>query len=125
MKINGKAFIAAGITILLFECTNTAPETFDENQGQTDCTPLFPDKHVTYDNYVKKIISRYCINCHHGGNSEGPGDFSTYNGVLPYTAFFEFRVIQDRADMPQGNAPLPKSTRDSLNIWIKNCSPEK
>jgi hypothetical protein len=27
--------------------------------------------------------------------------------------------------MPQGHAPLPKSTRDSLNIWISNCSPEK
>lgn len=124
MKINSKILIAV-ITILLCGCTNMAPETLDENQGQLDCTPRFPDQSVTYDNYVRKVIERYCISCHRGGNSEGPGNFSTYNGVLPYTAMFEFRVIQDRADMPQGNAPLPKSTRDSLNIWINNCSPEK
>lgn len=124
MKINSKMLIA-GITILLCECTNMAPETLDENQGQPGCTPLFPDKNVTYDNYVKNVVSRYCSTCHLGGNSQGPGNFTTYNGILPYTAFFELRVIQDRADMPQGNAPLPKSVRDSLNIWINNCSPEK
>lgn len=124
MKINSKILIA-GITILLYACTNMAPETVDENQGQPGCTPQFPNMNVTYDNYVKNVVSRYCINCHQGGNSLGPGNFTTYNGILPYTTFFEVRVIQDQADMPQGNAPLPKSVRDSLNIWIKNCTPEK
>jgi hypothetical protein len=122
MKAKTKILIA-GI-ILLYGCTNMAPETIDENQGPSGCTPLFPDKHITYDNYVKKIITRYCISCHQGGNSEGPGNFSTYNGVLPYIASFNVMVISDNADMPQGNAPLPKSTRDSLNIWINNCLPE-
>ena len=122
MKTKTKILIA-GI-ILLYGCTNMAPETIDENQGPSGCTPLFPDKHINYDNYVKKIITHYCISCHQGGNSPGPGNFTTYNGVRLYADFFALRVIQDRADMPQGNAPLPKSTRDSLNIWINNCSPE-
>lgn len=123
MKINSKILIV-WITFLLWGCINMAPEMPVESQKQTDCTPQFPDKNITYDNYVKTIITRYCINCHQGGNSPGPGNFTTYNGVRLYTDFFNLRVIQDRADMPQGNAPLPKSTRDSLNIWINNCSPE-
>jgi hypothetical protein len=123
MKIKSKLLIA-GMAILLSGCINMAPETLDENQGQSGCTPQFPDMKVTYDNYAKKIINRYCITCHQGGNSPGPGNFTTYNGVRLYTDFFNLRVIQDRADMPQGNAPLPKSVRDSLNIWINNCSPE-
>jgi hypothetical protein len=88
------------------------------------CVPQFPDDHVTYDNYVKNILSTYCIDCHNG-RGISPGDFRTYNGVRQYTDEFQFRVIQDRADMPQGNAPLPKSIRDSLAVWIGNCAPEK
>jgi hypothetical protein len=102
-----------------------APEMLDENPGPQDCTPQFPDMNITYDNYVKNILSQYCITCHQGGNSQGPGNFTSYNGVKPYLGSFHVRVIQDRADMPQGTAPLPKSIRDSLNIWINNCAPEK
>ena len=112
------------VIILIYGCTRMAPETTIENQGVPGCTPQFPNMKVTYNNYVNKVITRYCIICHQGGNSPGPGNFTTYNGVRLYTDFFAVRVIQDRADMPQGNAPLPKSTRDSLNIWINNCSPE-
>lgn len=92
-----------------------------------DCEPQFPDRNVTYDNYVKGIVATYCTeSCHRGGATEGLGDFTTYAGLLPHAmkrAFF-FRVISDNADMPQGNAPLPQSVRDSLNIWINNCFPE-
>jgi hypothetical protein len=116
--------LTAGIIILLCRCTNMAPEMPDGSHGQGDCTPQFPDKNITYDNYVKKIITHYCTNCHQGGNSPGPGNFTTYNGVLLYTASFDLMVISANADMPQGNAPLPKSVRDSLNIWIRNCTPE-
>lgn len=124
MKLNNKTRIAL-IIILLFGCKNMAPEFPAENNGKPGCTPQFPDKNITYDNYVKGILTHHCIICHQGGNSPGPGNFTTYNGVLAYTDFFNLRVIQNRADMPQGNAPLPQSTRDSLNIWINNCTPEK
>lgn len=117
--------LITGIIFLLFGCTKMAPETDNSNQGPSGCTPQFPDKNVTYDNYVKNILTHNCIICHQGGNSPGPGNFSTYSGVLLYTDFFNLRVIQDHADMPQGNAPLPKSVRDSLSIWINNCTPEK
>ena len=92
--------------------------------GAGNCNPLFSDKKVTYDNYVKKIIATYCTISCHTGDASSPGDFQTYKGLEPYLNQFYFRVIQDRADMPQGNAPLPKAIRDSLDIWIKNCSPE-
>ena len=125
MKMKSKILIA-GFIILFFGCTNNDPAVPGESQGPTvGCTPQFPDKNITYNNYVKNVISRYCSNCHIGGNSAGPGNFTTYSGVAPYVDFFNVRVIQDGANMPQGNAPLPKSTRDSLNIWIRNCSPEK
>ena len=123
MKVKSKLIVSL-IGLLLFGCINMAPEKLDENPEQPGCSPQFPDMNVTYNNYVKKIITRYCITCHQGGNSPGPGNFSTYNGVRIYADFFAVRVIQDRADMPQGNAPLPKQVRDSLNIWINNCSPE-
>lgn len=124
MRITSKIWIT-GLALLLWGCTNMAPEMISEDPGPDNCTPQFPEMNVTYDNYVKKIMTQYCIECHYGGNSPGPGNFSTYEGIKEYTgASFFSMVISDQADMPQGNAPLPKSMRDSLNIWIQNCAPE-
>lgn len=114
------------LMIILSSCSNSATEMETEigdNTGK-DCTPQFPAMDVTYSNYVGGILNKYCIQCHHAGNSQGPGDFSTYSGVLPYVEMFQARVIPDNADMPQGNAPLPKAVRDSLNVWVKNCAPQ-
>ncbi|GAA4308264.1 hypothetical protein [Compostibacter hankyongensis] len=109
---------------LYWGCTKTAEKPAETGNG-SDCTPRFPDQHVTYENYVKNIIRTYCTSsCHNGNGGISPGDFRTYAGLRPYTGAFNIRVIQDHADMPQGNAPLPKSIRDSLNIWIGNCAPE-
>jgi hypothetical protein len=124
MKLTHK-ILMVGIISLMSACENMAPEFPDENPVPQDCTPQFPEMDITYDNYVKNIIASKCIICHAGGNTPGTGNFSTYAGVKPHLDQFFIRVIQDRADMPQGMAPLPKSTRDSLDIWIKNCAPEK
>ena len=107
-------------------CIKTAPEISGDQEEGNNCTPQFPDKQVSYENYAKNIINRYCTeSCHRGGNTPGTGNFTTYKGIKPYTGnTFYYRVIQDNADMPQNNAPLPKNIRDSLNIWIKNCSPQ-
>ena len=114
------------LTILCFGCKeNMAPETGDQNnEGKAGCTPLYPEMDITYDNFVKGVVTKYCAQCHYGGNSPGPGNFTTYSGITVYADFFSVRVISDNADMPQGNAPLQKSIRDSLNIWINNCIPE-
>jgi hypothetical protein len=114
------------LTITILSCTRMAPETITDDGQNNNCTPQFPDKQVTYNNYVKNIITTHCtVTCHRGGNTLGTGNFTTYSGILPHTgSIFYFRVIQDNADMPQGMAPLPKAIRDSLNIWIANCSPE-
>ena len=116
-------------TILLYGCSNNEADEMlpEENPDQEeDCVPQFPNMNVTYTNYVKGVVDQYCISCHHAGNSTGPGDFSTYNGLLPYATGNSFyaRVIQDGADMPQDAAPLPKAIRDSLNVWIQNCAPQ-
>lgn len=113
------------IGLVIGGCTKMAPEFAINDPGQV-CTPQFPEMNITYNNYVKNVIARHCTEtCHKGGNSLGPGNFTTYEGVKPYVGdVFYFRVIQDRADMPQGKAPLPKEIRDSLNVWINNCSPQ-
>ncbi|MGQ8337761.1 hypothetical protein ACUNWD_14525 [Sunxiuqinia sp. A32] len=112
-----------GISIMYVGCENTATEVDIEDPNTNECTPQFPEMDVTYDNFVKGVMDQYCISCHFTGNSPGPGDFTNYNGVKAASGFFAARVISDNADMPQGNAPLSQSIRDSLNIWIGNCSP--
>ncbi|POY36934.1 hypothetical protein C3K47_07675 [Solitalea longa] len=113
-------------TTVLMSCTRMAPETEPEDNGPSDCSPVFPDKQVTYNGYVKHIIAAHCTqSCHRGGNTLGTGNFTSYEGLKPFANDnFYIRVVQDNADMPQGMAPLPKSTRDSLNVWLKNCIPE-
>lgn len=127
MKKTSYLLIVIGI-ILLYGCGNNEADEMlpDEDPNQEeDCVPQFPDMNVTYNNYVKGIVTQYCISCHHAGNSTGPGDFTTYNGLLTYAERNSFyaRVIQDGADMPQNAAPLPKAVRDSLDVWIQNCAP--
>lgn len=107
-------------------CEKSAPEMPEEEPPGEECEPEFPDQNVTYENYVKSIVETHCTpGCHNGGN-QGPGNFTTYTGLLSYAqrASFMSRVISDNADMPMGNAPLPEATRDSLNTWIANCAPE-
>lgn len=111
------------ITALYFGCTRTAPESPSGVNGGS--CPGVPDRSITYQNYVSGILTTYCTPTCHNGGSLAPGDFRTYEGVRPYLSQFYYRVIQDRADMPQGNAPLPKAIRDSLNVWIENCAPEQ
>lgn len=122
MKI--KLYLAAFGTFIVLStaCGNSVSEIPE------DCEPEFPEENITYDNYVQNIVAANCtISCHRGGGSEGPGDFTTYNGLVSYAAerSFVFRVITENADMPKDNAPLPKSTSDSLNTWISNCFPEQ
>jgi hypothetical protein len=109
--------------VLFGHCTKMATESPNAVSNGM-CSAAFPEKQVSYNGYVKQIISSYCTNSCHNGDALAPGDFRTYQGLLPYVQQFYFRVIQDRADMPQGAAPLPRSIRDSLNIWIENCAPE-
>jgi hypothetical protein len=125
MKKTTFLLLIAGITVL-YGCKNESSEMLpDEEPEQEDCMPQFPEMDVTYNNFVKGVMTQYCISCHHTGNSTGPGDFTTYSGIVAYATGNSFyaRVIQDGADMPQGTAPLPKAIRDSLDVWIQNCAP--
>lgn len=121
MKIILAIALAAFLPVLFIGCSKTATKPPDNSNT---CNPKYPDKVVTYNNYVKNILNNRCITCHYG-SGVGPGDFRTYEGVLAHVDAFPLRVLPDNADMPQGNAPLPKAVRDSLAIWIGNCTPEK
>jgi len=127
MKRNQVLFIV--LAFIAAACSSSSTDEIvdggnNNNPPSTECTPLYPDKDVTYNNYVKKVLDTHCVECHYAGNSPGPGNFTSYSGVLPYAEYFYARVIPDNADMPKGRSPLPKSTRDSLNIWLKNCAPQ-
>jgi hypothetical protein len=107
--------------LLLFSraCTRAALES----PLSKPCVAHFPGENVTYEGYVKGIMSTYCTRSCHVGDASAPGDFRTYQGIQPYIGGFVSHVIGDGADMPLGDAPLPQSIRDSLNIWIRNCAP--
>lgn len=123
MRKQFKLLIA--LLLMMAGCDNMAPETVEETPGIGNCSPQYPGMDITWDNYVNKVILRNCITCHQGGSSPGNGNFTTYEGVKAHLGQFNYRVIGDRADMPQGKSPLLKTTRDSLNIWISNCAPQK
>lgn len=108
------------VAVFYWSCTKVAPPS----NLNPICKPQFPNDTVTYNNYVQRIVTTYCTPTCHNGGSTGPGDFRTYQGILPYINLFPSYVISDNAIMPQGNAPLPKTIRDSLNIWIQNCTPQ-
>lgn len=108
------------VTVFYWSCTKVAPPS----ASPSGCSVQFANDTVTYNNYVHRIVTTYCTPTCHNGGATGPGNFSTYQGILPYVNLFPSYVISDNAIMPQGNAPLPKSIRDSLNIWIQNCTPQ-
>jgi len=94
---------------------------------------------ATYNDNVKEIIDLTCAytGCHvNGGN--GPGNYSTFEGLRPFTdnGSFAIRVI-DEADnttrgMPPNMSSYPESRQDDLSAeqmeiimcWIAAGYPE-
>jgi len=92
---------------------------------------------VTYDGQIEAIITTYCAlsGCHVSGG-DGPGDYSTYEGMSPFlnAASFE-NVVVDLKDDPISGMPPdwdanpgPKDLTDEdfdlVKCWIEQSYPE-
>lgn len=97
---------------------------------KTEMTMLECEEDITYQNTVKPIIDGSCAysGCH-DGQSEAPGNFTRYNGLLNWleNGLFEQRVIINR-DMPPADATgptdLPQEHVRILRCWLQNDFPQ-
>ncbi|RMF21163.1 MAG: hypothetical protein D6765_15900 [Bacteroidetes bacterium] len=96
---------------------------------------------VTYVNFVKPIIDESCAyaGCHDGLGGIGPGDYTTYDGMLPVLngGQFKDRVFDRRDDpvvgMPPDKSVYPESQKDNLTsgeldllrCWMEAGFPEQ
>ncbi len=96
---------------------------------------------VTYVNYAKPIIDESCAytGCHDGLGGIGPGDYTTYDGLLPVLngGQFKNRVFDRRDDpvigMPPDKSVYPESLKDDLTsseldllrCWMEAGFPEQ
>jgi len=88
---------------------------------ESDCT-----EEVTFNNQVQPIINQTCayVECHDGG-ADAPGDFTTYDRMLPFLTedLFVARTI-DLRDMPPNYARrttfLTLEQLNTLKCWIEN-----
>lgn len=96
---------------------------------------------ATYELNIKPIIEESCAysGCHDGNNTDSPGDFETYEGILPYLrdGTVRTRVIDLRSDPVQGMPPsieaYPQTQKENLTqeeldlfqCWLNNGFPEK
>lgn len=81
---------------------------------------------ITYTNFVKKVMDDNCVVCHAATGLGVNPFFTTYNEVKAQglNGRIKARVIDEiPTRMPIG-ASLPKSTKDSIQIWINNGFPE-
>lgn len=94
----------------------------------------------SYSTNVKTIIDQTCAysGCHDGSGGIGPGDYRSYNGMLPniQNGGFTDRVLNLRNNpskgMPPDKSVYPESLQDSLSevqleiisCWIENGFPK-
>ena len=122
--------IAGAFSLVAVCCTS------DELPPAEACDTVMP----TYDTTVKEIIDQTCSysGCHDGSGGIGPGDYSTYNGIVGtlQNGSFADRVITSIDNPSRGMPPdasvYPESQQDDLSeiqleiltCWIQNGFPE-
>lgn len=134
LLLNGCLYLAFQL-LLTPSCTN------DELPPPT--APAFCDtiSITTYENGVKTIIDNSCAyaGCHDGAGGIGPGNYTDYNGILPYLNSGQVleRVINLRTDpalgMPPDKSVYLQSQMDDLNekdfeaiqCWLLSGFPER
>jgi hypothetical protein len=135
MKI--QTFSAAcllSLACLLTACTN---DELPAPNPETACDTLSIN---TYDNGVKAIIEKTCAyaGCHDGSSGIGPGDYTSYQGLLPYLnngSIFN-RVVEQAGNpaigMPPNKSIYEESKQDDLTpeeleimrCWLLSGFPE-
>lgn len=120
--------ISLSVLLFLIACTNDS--LGEPVKGECD------NLSVTYVDLIKPIIDESCAysNCH---LDTAPGNFITYDGILPFleNGSFRNRVLNIKDDptlgMPPAFVPSDKPsslTDDELNLircWLDNNFPEE
>lgn len=116
------------------------PSSCTSDELPPPATPEFCDSLMaTYDTHLKDIINASCAytGCHDGGGTNGaPGNYGTYNGIQPFFANVQERVVNLRTDpsvgMPPDRSVYGESQKDNLTdlefdifkCWINAGFPE-
>jgi len=77
---------------------------------------------VTYEGFVRAILTRSCVACHRSGNALSAIQLDTYATAFASRTVFVDSVVKDR--MPPGS-PLASGDKGVLEAWLKTGSPEK
>jgi hypothetical protein len=96
---------------------------------------------ATYEFNIRPIIEESCAysGCHDGNNVDAPGDFETYQGMLPFLrdGTVRARVTDLRFDPVQGMPPsidaYPQTEKENLTdkefelirCWLNNGFPQR
>jgi hypothetical protein len=122
------------LACLLPACTN---DELPAPEPQNTCDTLSVN---TYQNGVKALIEKTCAyaGCHDGGSGIGPGNYTSYQGLLPYlnNGSIYNRVIEQATNpaigMPPNKAIYEESKQDDLTpaeleimrCWLLSGFPE-
>ena len=135
LLLSGSIYLTFHLCFLAPACTNAElppPES-----------PAFCDtiSVTNYEHGVKSIIDNSCAysGCHDGAGGIGPGNYTSYSGILPYLnngAVLE-RVVNQKDDastgMPPNASVYPESKQDDLpekefeiiQCWLLQGFPER
>lgn len=116
------------ISILIF--SNCYKDKFSEiYPGAGLFTPCDTTSHPSYSQHIAPLLENYCIGCHSGPTTSGTADFSTYAGVLPWTADGASSKIVGCSWHLVGYNPMPPSFQlDScqmrqIYLWVIDGAP--
>lgn len=87
--------------------------------------PCFIPVDIRYDFRIQQIVETNCTTsgCHEP-NGTAPGDFTSYNGLLPFLedGSFENRVVELRTMPPSGE--LAPCEIEQIKAWLAAGFPE-
>jgi hypothetical protein len=134
--IKKNAVIILILAILLWQCD---ADTVDPGRGCDTISVKYDDTDPMVTK-VKDIINETCAyaGCHDGAGGIGPGDYSTFDGLLEdlENGSFASRVITQKDNpvigMPPDKSVYPESQQDSLSTvqleiitcWLQEGFPE-
>ncbi len=135
LLLAGGIYFALQLIFFATACTN------DELPPPTN--PAYCDtiSITTYEQGVKEIIDNSCAysGCHDGSGGIGPGNYTDYNGILPYlnSGSILERVVNQKDDpslgMPPNASVYLESKQDDLTqeqfeiiqCWLLQGFPER
>ncbi len=101
------------LAVLLLSCAN---------DSESDLSEPVKLEVVTYDNYVKNVVSENCLFCHTSPPQNGaPMQLTTYedvkNAVINRGLLDRISSFDPNFSMPFGGPRLPQTTIDAMKKW--------